>query len=300
MNKFIIIIALALTAFALTGKTYDEQMKQGETLFKSKKFKAAAAAFDDASLETEDTQKRINARFRSWECLQKMRSHDAISTAESILYDEAELSFERKLALISYIVTRGRKEKSQKALEFGLNLKGLSERERSKILLAAMSAGGTWQSEAYVKEILAIKDPDPAAKANALGDRANVYLWVKRDPVNALKYVNQALAIKELTGKDRQFFLLVQARSYVGLRKIDMAESSYLKAIKNGKQHNFLEAAYNELLRIYVLSKQGMKIEPLVKRAAADRRLYKNQRQIFANLLKEIRKAGTQQQKNGR
>jgi len=103
-----------------------------------------------------------------------------------------------------------------------------------------------------------------------------------------------------VTGKDRQFFLLVQARSYVGLRKIDMAESSYLKAIKNGKQHNFLEAAYNELLRIYVLSKQGMKIEPLVKRAAADRRLYKNQRQIFANLLKEIRKAGTQQQKNGR
>ena len=111
MRKFLFAISLTLSVFTLMGKSYDEQMKQGEKLFKSKKFKAAAAAFDDASLETEDTQKRINARFRSWEALQKMRSGDAVSTAESLLYDEPELSFDRKIELISYIVTRGKKEK---------------------------------------------------------------------------------------------------------------------------------------------------------------------------------------------
>lgn len=291
MKKFLIAIPLTLVAFALMGKTYDEQMKQGEKFFKSKKFKDAAAAFDDASLETEDTQKRINARFRSWESLQKMRSRDAVSVAESLLYDEPELSFERKLTLISYIATRGKKEKSDKAVEFGLNLKALSERERSRILLVAMKTRGTWQNEAFVKEILAMKDPDPAAKANALGDVANVYLWSKRDPVTALKYVTEALAIKELKGQERQFFLLVQARSYLSLKRFDMAEKSYLTAIKIGKQHNFQEAAYNELTRVYIISKQGMKIEPLLKRAAADKRLEKRQRQVFANLLVQIEKS---------
>ena len=291
MKNFLIAISLTLVAFALMGKTYDEQMKQGEKFFKSKKFKDAAAAFDDASLETEDTQKRINARFRSWESLQKMRSRDAVSVAESLLYDEPELSFERKLTLISYIATRGKKEKSDKALEFGLNLKGLSERERSRVLLVAVKTRGTWQSEVFVKEILAMKDPDPAAKANALGDVANVYLWSKRDPVTALKYVTEALAIKELKGQNRQFFLLVQARSYLGLKRFDMAEKSYLTAIKIGKQHNFQEAAYNELTRVYIITKQGMKIEPLLKRAAADKRLEKRQRQVFANLLVQIEKS---------
>ena len=242
MRKFLFAISLTLCVFTLMGKTYDEQMKQGEKLFKSKKFKAAAAAFDDASLETEDTQKRINARFRSWEALQKMRSRDAVSTAESLLYDEPELSFDRKIELISYIVTRGKKEKSDKALEFGLNLKGLSERERSRVLLVAVKTRGTWQSEAFVKEILAMKDPDPTAKANALGDLANVSLWSKRDPATALKYVSEALAIKELQGQERQFYLLVQARSYIGLKRFDMAEKSYLAAIKIGKQHTFQEA----------------------------------------------------------
>ena len=299
MRKFLFAISLSLTAFALMGNSYDAQMKQGEKLFKSKKFKAAAAAFDDASLETEDTQKRINARFRSWEALQKMRSHDAVSTAESLLYDEPELSFDRKIELISYIVTRGKKEKSDKALEFGLNLKGLSERERSRVLLVAVKTRGTWQSEVFVKEILAMKDPDPAAKANALGDLANVSLWSKRDPATALKYVSEALAIKELQGQERQFFLLVQARSYIGLKRFDMAEKSYLAAIKIGKQHNFQEAAYNELTRVYAMTKQIVKIEPLLKRAAADKRLEKRQRQVFANLLAQIEKA-KKQQSNGR
>ena len=298
MRKFLFAISLTLSVFTLMGKSYDEQMKQGEKLFKSKKFKAAAAAFDDASLETEDTQKRINARFRSWEALQKMRSRDAVSTAESLLYDEPELSFDRKIELISYIVTRGKKEKSDKALEFGLNLKGLSERERSRVLLVALKSRGTWQSEAFVKEILAMKDPDPTAKANALGDLANVYLWSKRDPATALKYVSEALAIKELQGQERQFYLLVQARSYIGLKHFDMAEKSYLAAIKIGKQHNFQEAAYNELIRVYVMTKHGMKIEPLVKQAITDKRLVKRQRQVFSNLLAQIEKA--KQQQNGR
>ena len=299
MRKFLFAISLTLSVFTLMGKSYDEQMKQGEKLFKSKKFKAAAAAFDDASLETEDTQKRINARFRSWEALQKMRSRDAVSTAESLLYDEPELSFDRKIELISYIVTRGKKEKSAKALEFGLNLKGLSERERSRVLLVALKSCGTWQSEAFVKEILAMKDPDPTAKANALGDLANVSLWSKCDPATALKYVSEALAIKELQGQERQFYLLVQARSYIGLKRFDMAEKSYLGAIKIGKQHNFQEAAYNELTRVYAMTKQIVKIEPLLKRAAADKRLEKRQRQIFTNLLAQIEKA-KKQQSNGR
>ena len=39
MKKFLFAISLSLTAFALMGNSYDEQMKQGEQLFKSKKFK---------------------------------------------------------------------------------------------------------------------------------------------------------------------------------------------------------------------------------------------------------------------
>ena len=298
MKKVLIAIFLSLSIFSLMGNTYEKQMQQAEQLFKSKKFKDAAVAFDDASLETEDAQKRINARFRSWECLQKMRSRDAVSTAESLLYDEPELSFERKIKLMSYIARQGKKENREKVLSFGLNLKGLSERERSQILLVALKNQGTWQSEAWVKEILAMKDPDPAAKANALGDLANVYLWSKRDPVNALKYVNEALAIKELQGQERQFYLLVQARSYIGVKRVDMAERSYRAAIKIGKQHNFQEAAYNELIRVYVMTKQGMKIEPLVKQAITDKRLVKRQRQVFSNLLAQIEKA--KQQQNGR
>ena len=199
---------------------------------------------------------------------------------------------------MSYIARQGKKEKREKVLSFGLNLKGLSERERSQILLVALKNQGTWQSEAWVKEILAMKDPDPAAKANALGDLANVYLWSKRDPVSALKYVNEALAIKELQGQERQFYLLVQARSYIGVKRFDMAERSYRAAIKIGEQHNFQEAAYSELIRVYVMTKQGMKIEPLVKQAITDKRLVKRQRQVFSNLLAQIEKA--KQQQNGR
>ena len=38
MRKFLFAISLTLSVFTLMGKSYDEQMKQGEKLFKSKKF----------------------------------------------------------------------------------------------------------------------------------------------------------------------------------------------------------------------------------------------------------------------
>ena len=106
------------------------------------------------------------------------------------------------------------------------------------------------------------------------------------------------LAIKELIGKDRQFYLLVHARCNVALKKFDLAENSYLAAIKIAKQRDFQEAAYNELIRVYVITKQGIKIEPLVKQAITDKRLVKRQRQVFSNLLAQIEKA--KQQQNGR
>ncbi len=299
MKRVFTLLVLSLLGSSLWGSSYEEQMQQAEKLFKARKYKDAAAAFDDASLETENTQQRIEARYRSWDSLRKARAANAVSAGESLLYDEEKLSNDRKVELVSYIALRSNTERMKKILEFGLNLKGLNEKQRSKILLTAMNSGGTWQSEAYVNEILAMKDPDPAAKANALGHRANVYLWVKRDPVNALKYVNEALAIKELAAKDRQFYLLVQARSYVALKKFDMAERSYLSAIKTSKQHNFQEAAYNELAKVYIISKQPLKIKPLLKRASTDKRMNKHQRQVFANLLTQIDNA-EKQQTNGR
>lgn len=299
MKIFLTVTAMIFSLISLYGASYEELMNQADKLFKTKKYKEAAAVFDDASLETDNASKRIEARYRSWRCLKNAKAANAVSEAESLLYDEAALGNDRKVELISYIAYRSNKDRMKKVLEFGLALKGLDEKQRSQILLVAMNSGGTWLSEAYVNEILAMKKPHPIAKANALGHRANVYLWAKRDPATALEYVNKALSIKELTGKDRQFYLLVQARSYLALKKFDMAEKSYLSAITNAKQHNFLEAAYKELLRVYVISKQGMKIEPLLKRASEDKSLYKRQRQVFANLLAEIAKARNQRV-NGR
>lgn len=294
MKIYLIAVAIALCFGSLYGSAYDEQINNADKLFKAGKYKEAAAAFDDASLETENPAKRIDARYRSWDCLKKAKAANTVSSAESLLYDESGLSTERKIELISYIAQRGNKESRKKVFEFALDLKGLTEKQRSKILLLAMESGGTWQSEAYVNEVLAMKNPDPVAKANALGHQANVYLWVKRDPATALKYINQALAIKELIGKDRQFYLLVHARCNVALKKFDLAENSYLAAIKIAKQRDFQEAAYKELIRIYVISKQGMKIEPLLKRASEDKRLNKRQRLVFSNLLTEIDKARKQ------
>ena len=299
MKKYLIVISLSMIAFSLIGSAaYDRQMAQADKLFKAGKYKEAAAVFDDASLETENAQKRINARYNSWLCLKKVKKSNAVSAAESLLYDEPELSNDRKVELISFIAVRGNSKHRQKVLEFGLGLKGLSEKQRSKILLVAMNSGGTWQSEAYVDELLAMKQPDPEAKANALGHRANVYLWVKRDSASALRYINQALAIKELSGKDRQFYLLVQARCYLAMKKFDMAEQSYLSAIEIAKQRDFQDAAYKELIRVYSISRQGAKIEPLLKRAASDKSLTERQRLVFDNLLKEIDKV--RKQKEGR
>lgn len=294
MKSLRISLVLLLSVNSLWSASYEEMMKQAEELFKAKKYANAAAVFDDASLETDDTQKRIEARYRNWNSLRKARAKNTVSVAESLLYDETELDFERKIELISYIALYGSKAKSQKVLEFGLNLKGLDEKQRSRVLLVALKTRGSWQSGAYVKEILSMKDPDPAAKASALGDLANVYLWTKRDPVNALRYISEALAIKELKGQDRQFYLLVQARCYAAVKRFDMAELSYLAAIRIAQQHNFQEAAYKELTRVYLLSKQGEKIEPLLKLASVDKCLNKRQRQVFLNLLVEINKAQKQ------
>ena len=290
MKNCLSLVAITLCFYTLCGGVYEEQISKADKLFKEKKYKEAAAVFDDASLETENDAKRIDARYRSWVCLRKVRGSNAFSTAESLLYDEAGLSSERKIELISYIAKRGNKQQREKVLEFALDQKVFSEKQRSRILLLAMNSGGTWQSEAYVNEVLAMKNPDPVAKANALGHRANVFLWVKRDPATALKYVNQALEIKELVGEDRQFYLLVQARCYVALKKFDQAERCYLSAIKIAKQRDFLEAAYKELIHVYVVSKQGMKIEPLLKRASEDKKMNKRQRLVFSNLLSEIEK----------
>ena len=289
MKISLIAVTIVLCIGSLYGGTYEEQMKQADKLSEEKKYKEAAAVFDDASLETENTEKRIEARYRSWDCLRKAKAANTVLSAESLLYDESHLSTDRKLELIQYIAKRGNKESRKKVFEFALDLKGLTEKQRSKILLWAMNSGGTWQSEAYVNEVLSMKNPDPVAKANALGHRANVYLWVKRDSLTALKYINQALAIKELIGQDRQFYLLVQARCYATLKKFAQAEKSYLAALKIAKQRDFQEAAYQELVRVYVMSRQVLKIEPLLKRASADKSLTKRQRLVFSNLLTKIK-----------
>jgi hypothetical protein len=294
MRRIVSVITIISGLCSLYGGPYEEQMSQADKLFAARKYKEAAAAFDDASLETENAVKRIEARYRSWDCLRKSSAANTISAAESLLYDEAALSNDRKVELISHIALKGNKESRKRTLEFGLGLKGLSEKQRSKILLLAMKSGGTWQSEAYVNEVLAMKTPDPVAKANALGHRANVYLWVKRDPATALQYIGQALAIKELVGEDRQFYLLVQARCNVALKKFYPAEKSYLAAIKIAKQRDFQDAAYKELVRIYAVSRQRMKIEPLLKRASEDKCLNNRQRLVFSNLLTQIDKARKQ------
>ena len=189
MKKISSALALLLSIGSLWGASYQELMTQAEQLAKGKKYSEAAAVFDDASLETENVSERIEARYRGFDCLRKARANNAVSTAETLLYDEPELSNDRKVDLISYIAQRNNIERRKRAIEFGLNLPGLNEKQRSLILLAALNSGGTWNSEAFVDEILAMKHPAPEARANALGHRANIHLWVKHDPSAALKHV---------------------------------------------------------------------------------------------------------------
>ena len=64
----------------------------------------------------------------------------------------------------------------------------------------------------------------------------------------------------------------------------------------NGTQPDFQNAAYEELLGLYIrVTKQYVKIEPLLKQAAKDRNLRKKQRQVFINAIKEIEKRRNQQ-----
>ena len=288
--KIISALIPLLISASLFATASDEKFAQADKLFQEGKYSEAAALFDDASLETEDARKRIEARYRSWDCLRKQRAKNALSSAESLLYDESELSNIRKIELILYIASRSKKEKREKVLEFGLNLEGLDEKQRSRILLAAINSGGTWKNESFINEILAMKEPDPCAKANALGHLANLYLIAKGDPESALKYVKEALEIKELGGKDRQFYTLVQARACFALKQFKLAEKSYLSAIEISQQHNFQETAYRELIRLYLFSGQKTKAEQLIKRAASDKKLKKRQQMVFSNLLAEIEK----------
>ena len=143
-----------------------------------------------------------------------------------------------------------------------------------------------------------MSNPAPVAKAHALGHRANIHLWVKKDYPGAIKYITQCLEIKELSRSDRQFFTLVKARAHLGMRQIQQAESCYLHAIASGSG-SFLDAAYKELLSVYIRTKQGIKIEPLLREAAKNKKLSKKQREEFGNAVQEIekRRAAMAQQK---
>ncbi len=298
MKKFLIAAVCFSCLCPLRGASYGELMTQADNLVKAKKYQEAAAAFDNASLETGIDQERMEAKYRCWKCLKTARAANAVSFAESLLYDETELSNDRKIELVSYLADTlsGDQDKRAKVLEYGLKLKNLDEKQRSRVLLAALNVSGTFDTEAYVDEILNMKTPDPEAKANALGHRANVFLWVKRDPASALKCVNAALAIRELNEENRQFYSLVKARTHMALKQFAAAERSYLSAIRIGKQRDFQDAAYKELIQLYAAAKQGQKIEPLLKRAENDKKLNSKQRQTFTSILSEIEKTRKQRQ----
>ena len=134
-----------------------------------------------------------------------------------------------------------------------------------------------------------MSDPDPEAKAHALGHRANLLLWVKKDYPNAIKYVSQSLAIKELSPEDRQFFTLVKARTHLRMGQVQQAEDCYLSAIANGSR-SFIASAYKELMVVYAKTGQQQKIEPLLREAANNKRVYKKQRDEFSNIIREVEK----------
>ena len=141
---------LISTVFVLSGATFSEQMAEADKLYKAKKYKEAAAAYDDASPETEKAAERIKARFRSFESMAKTRSGETLATAENLLYDEAGLTPDQVVKLTKYIVNRGNGEQRRKALESGLKRKDFSELYRGRILLLAINNSGSFNSEKYV------------------------------------------------------------------------------------------------------------------------------------------------------
>lgn len=287
-----VILSLTLGSNILLAGSYNEQMLQAEKLYKAKKYKEAAVAYEEAIIETEKSAERIKAKYGYFECLKHCNSGDKIAAAESLLYEEPELTPSQIAELIEYIGVRSQKERRDKAIAFGLQKK-LSEYDRSIILMGAVNSGGAWDK--WADEILAMKNPAPEARAVALGNVATRTLWGERKPQKALEMFNEALKNKELNKHNRQFFLLGKARCYFALKQYQAAEATYTQALMMGAQPDFQDAAYNELLSLYVrVTKQYNKIEPLLKQAAKDRNLRKKQRLIFVNALKEIEKRRNQ------
>jgi len=296
-KKFLLPAVLLAISSGIYAGDFNTQMVQAEKLFKAGKYKEAAAAYDDASLETEKAAERIKARYLGWESLKKARSGNALKTAESILYDEAELGPAQAVALVSYICSRSYAETAQKAISFVLKRNDLSENQRSRILCLALNNGGTFNSEKYIEEILAMKKPDPAARAVALGHRGNILMWVKKDFIGAVNAFEEALNAKELSRSDRMFFHMAKARAHIGLRQYETAEKNFRRAITIGANQGFLNFAYKELFGLYARTKQTLKAYNLLVEASKDKRLNNSQRLFFADLIKKIDEAKRQKQK---
>lgn len=293
MKKAILVSALVWCGSVLVlGGTYEDLTARADRLFREKKFKDAATAYEDAALETESSAKRIRAKFGCWESLKQVRNGDAVGAAESLLYEESELSPEQMRTLIEFIAERSGEERRDKAIKFGAKKEGLTEYDRSLILKIAVNYGGAWDHAS--EEILAMKHPAPAARAVALGNVATTTLWGKRSPQTALPMFNEALAYKELGEEERQFFLLGRARCYMSLQNSRLAERDYRQALTLAAQPDLQNAGYGELLYLYSrLSKEPMKIGPLLEKAAKDESLRQRDRQRFVHMLEEFNKAKT-------
>lgn len=273
----------------LRAGAYEDLTARADKLFREKKFKDAAAAYEDAVLETKSAEQRIRAKFGCWESLKKVRNGNAVGAAESLLYEE-ELPPEQMRTLIEFIAERTGEERRNKAIRFGTKKEGLSEYDRSLFLKIAVRCGGAWDHAS--EEILAMKNPAPAARAVALGNAAVATLWGKRDPRTALAMLDEALAYKELDEEDRQFFLLSRARCYMALRQFRPAEKDYREALALATHPDFQDAGYNELLSLYARgTNEPMKIGPLLEKAAKDKNLRNRQRQRFVRMLEEFNKA---------
>ena len=282
------LILLFLSVLPLCADSFSEQIQKAEQLFKAKKYKAAAEAYDEAVLETEKPQERIKAKLGYLESLKKSRSGNRLAAAEALLYEENTLTPQQVADLTIYIVRIAGKEARAKAIEFAKKYPGMKEHEMSLVLMAAIDQGGAWDT--HVESVLKMKNPAPVARAVALGSKATQVLWAERNPAKALPMFDEALANKHISRSNRQFFYLGKARAHWRSKQIAQAETSYLNALATPAVSSFQNAAYMELLGLYTRTKQGIKIGPMVMRASKDKQLTAKQRQVFINALAEIQK----------
>ena len=290
--KPIPVIITYLCILSLVHGNYQEEIKKADNFFKTGDFSLAAESYDEAVIEASSDAERIRAKKGLFNSLKKIKksAKNAVKAAEAILYEEKNLSPADLYELVKFIADKADLENRKKAVEFALKIKISDEYYRSLLLEIGIDNSGSWGSEKYIEEILAMKNPAPSARGNALGHKANVTLWAQKNPQEALKLFNRTLEIKELSASDRQFFSLGKARSALMLKQYKLAEEVYLYALSLGAHPDFQNAAYNELLNLYIRTKQGEKIYPVFKRAAIDKNLRKKQRIIFQNGLKEIEK----------